>query len=291
MSAISRRSACPPTSRCSRRTWSATGAADRRASPRTPRTIALAAVEAIDLILRGVRGARAVLRHPAGPRSGPAHVHHWGHGLSPLRAPQSPPRAQGRSRVRPSTPPTRSWRAPTARRPSSTPDRDAGLARGPAARRPPDVYSCTQAMYFSMGVRRGPPRRAAQPLQFVGGTVGGGFGGKVDTATEPICALLAIKSQKPVKWRFTREEEFLASSTRAPWHVEMAGRGDRADGWLLGPPVADAARLGRLLALLALRGHEALVPPRGAYTIPTMSFDGFVVCTNRVPPPPCAASA
>ena len=53
-------------------------------------------------------------------------------------------------------------------------------------------------------------------LKLVGGTVGGGFGGKVDTATETMCALLAMKSGRPVKWRWTREEEFLCSSTRAP---------------------------------------------------------------------------
>ena len=59
-------------------------------------------------------------------------------------------------------------------------------------------------------------------LKLVGGTVGGGFGGKVDTATETITALLALKSGRPVKWRWTREEEFLCSSTRAPWHMEIA---------------------------------------------------------------------
>ena len=70
-------------------------------------------------------------------------------------------------------------------------------------------------------------------LKFVGGTVGGGFGGKVDTATETICALLALKARRPVKWRWTREEEFLVSSTRAPWHIEIADAVTK-DGWILG---------------------------------------------------------
>ena len=83
------------------------------------------------------------------------------------------------------------------------------------------IYSCTQAMYFSMGVVAAHLQWPLNKLKFVGGTVGGGFGGKVDTATETICALLAIQAQRPVKWRFTREEEFLTSSTRAPWHIEI----------------------------------------------------------------------
>src|SRR5207237_9245303 len=84
------------------------------------------------------------------------------------------------------------------------------------------VYSCTQAMYFSMGVVAAHLQWPLNKLKFVGGTVGGGFGGKVDTASETVCALLALKAKRPVKWRWTREEEFLASSTRAPWHMEIA---------------------------------------------------------------------
>src|SRR3954466_8694420 len=50
------------------------------------------------------------------------------------------------------------------------------------------IYSCTQAMYFSMGVVAAHLQWPLNKLKFVGGTVGGGFGGKVDTATETICA-------------------------------------------------------------------------------------------------------
>ena len=57
------------------------------------------------------------------------------------------------------------------------------------------IYSCTQAMYFSMGVVAAHLQWPLNKLKFVGGTVGGGFGGKVDTATETICALLAIQAQ------------------------------------------------------------------------------------------------
>ena len=59
------------------------------------------------------------------------------------------------------------------------------------------IYSCTQAMYFSMGVVAAHLQWPLNKLKFVGGTVGGGFGGKVDTATETICALLALKAQTP----------------------------------------------------------------------------------------------
>jgi len=144
------------------------------------------------------------------------------------------------------------------------------------------IYSCTQAMYFSMGVVAAHLEWPLNKLKFVGGTVGGGFGGKVDTATETVCALLAIKAQKPVKWRFTREEEFLASSTRAPWHIEIQDAVTK-DGWILGRrtlTLHDAGAYSRF-SPYGLTKHA--FHHTGAYTIPAVRFDGFVVFTNRVP--------
>ena len=144
------------------------------------------------------------------------------------------------------------------------------------------VYSCTQAMYFSMGVVAAHLEWPLNKLRFVGGTVGGGFGGKVDTATETICALLAIKSQKPVKWRFTREEEFLASSTRAPWHIEIQDAVS-ADGWILGRRTLTLHDSGAYSRFSPYGLTKHAFHHTGAYTIPAVSFDGFVVYSNRVP--------
>lgn len=44
--------------------------------------------------------------------------------------------------------------------------------------------------------------------------VGGGFGGKVDATVEPFCALLARKSERPVKLVNTRREEFISGNPR-----------------------------------------------------------------------------
>jgi len=144
------------------------------------------------------------------------------------------------------------------------------------------IYSCTQALYFSMGVVAAHLEVPLNRLKFVGGTVGGGFGGKVDTATETICSLLALKCGRPVKWRWTREEEFLCSSTRAPWHMEVADA-VTSDGWLLGRKMItlhDAGAYARF-SPYGLTKHS--FHHTGAYTIPNLHFDGYVVFTNRVP--------
>jgi CO/xanthine dehydrogenase Mo-binding subunit len=144
------------------------------------------------------------------------------------------------------------------------------------------IYSCTQAMYFSLGVVSAHLEWPLNKIKFVGGTVGGGFGGKVDTATETVCALLAIKSQKPVKWRFTREEEFLASSTRAPWHVEIKDAVSK-DGWILGRRTLTLHDSGAYSRFSPYGLTKHAFHHTGAYTIPAVTFDGFVVYSNRVP--------
>jgi CO/xanthine dehydrogenase Mo-binding subunit len=144
------------------------------------------------------------------------------------------------------------------------------------------LYSCTQAMYFSMGVVAAHLQWPLNKLKFVGGTVGGGFGGKVDTATDTICALLALKANRPVKWRWTREEEFLASSTRAPWHMEIADAVS-SDGWLLGRKMTTLHDSGAYTRFSSYGVTKHSFHHTGAYTIPNLRFDGYVVYTNRTP--------
>jgi CO/xanthine dehydrogenase Mo-binding subunit len=144
------------------------------------------------------------------------------------------------------------------------------------------IYSCTQAMYFSMGVVAAHLQVPLNKLKFIGGTVGGGFGGKVDTATDTVCALLALKSRRPVKWRWTREEEFLASSTRAPWHIEIADA-VTSDGWILGRRMLTLHDAGAYSRFSPYGLTKHAFHHTGAYTIPNLRFDGYVAYTNRVP--------
>ncbi len=144
------------------------------------------------------------------------------------------------------------------------------------------IYSCTQAMYFSLGVVAAHLQLPLNRIKLIGGTVGGGFGGKVDTASETISAVLALKAERPVKWRWTREEEFLASSTRAPWHIELEDA-VTSDGWILGRRMVTLHDSGAYSRFSPYGLTKHAFHHTGAYTIPNLKFDGFVVYTNRVP--------
>jgi CO/xanthine dehydrogenase Mo-binding subunit len=144
------------------------------------------------------------------------------------------------------------------------------------------IYSCTQALYFSMGVVAAHLQWPLNKLKFVGGTVGGGFGGKVDTATETICALLALKSGRPTKWRWTREEEFLCSSTRAAWHIEITDAVTN-DGWILGRKTLTLHDAGAYARFSPYGVTKHSFHHTGAYSIPNLHFDGYCIFTNRPP--------
>ncbi|MCY4663784.1 MAG: molybdopterin-dependent oxidoreductase, partial [Acidimicrobiaceae bacterium] len=144
------------------------------------------------------------------------------------------------------------------------------------------IHTCTQAMYFSLGVVCSHLQLPMSQVKMVGGTVGGGFGGKVDTASDTLTALAAQKSERPVKWRWTREEEMLASGNRGPWHMEIIDAVS-SDGWILGRKmltIHDAGAYGRF-SVYGVTKHS--FHHTGAYTIPNLHFDGYVVFTNRIP--------
>jgi len=83
-------------------------------------------------------------------------------------------------------------------------------------------------------------------IKYIGGTVGGGFGGKGELHADPIAALLALKTGKPCKWRWTREEEMLYSLRSGSYHMRFR------DG---------VKRDGRIVARFVESIHDA-----GAYT-------------------------
>ena len=144
------------------------------------------------------------------------------------------------------------------------------------------VHTCTQAMYFTMGVLAEHLQRAPGSIKLVGGTVGGGFGGKVDSATEPLAAVLALKARRPVRWVFTREEEMLCGSVRASWHVEIADAVTK-DGWILGRKVLTLHDAGGYTRFSSYGATKHSFHLAGAYTVPALRTRAYVVWTNHVP--------
>ncbi|HKU96600.1 MAG TPA: xanthine dehydrogenase family protein molybdopterin-binding subunit [Vineibacter sp.] len=111
--------------------------------------------------------------------------------------------------------------------------------------------------------------------------VGGAFGGKSDVTVQPLAALLAVRTRRPVKLVLSRDDDFMMMRTRHPATIWMK-TGAMADGRL----VARAARVtldGGAYAedSSAVLGFALLIA-RGPYRIDHIRMEGQVAYTNRL---------
>jgi probable selenate reductase molybdenum-binding subunit len=60
-----------------------------------------------------------------------------------------------------------------------------------------------------------------QDIRVIKPRIGGGFGAKQEIILEEICAFVTLKTERPARLVFTREEEFVSSRTRHPMKVTV----------------------------------------------------------------------
>ncbi len=112
--------------------------------------------------------------------------------------------------------------------------------------------------------------------------VGGGFGGKQEMLSEDLVLFANIKLKRPVKWEFTREEQFIGASTR---HQMTTGvkLGATKEGLLTAIDVRVVSNTGAY----GNHGSETLAAslanPLTAYRCDNKRADGYAVYTNMMP--------
>ena len=134
------------------------------------------------------------------------------------------------------------------------------------------VYSNTQALYFTldnMALILGVP---FNKLRLVGGTVGGGFGGKVDVIVEPIAALGAMLTNRPVKYAYSRAEEMQVSSPRAAERLYIKD-GVMNDGRIVARKITLYVDAGAYCRHSTYGTTKAAAHMPGPYSIPNVHVD------------------
>ena len=144
------------------------------------------------------------------------------------------------------------------------------------------IHSNTQALYFTMDNTAIILKVPSNRLRLVGGTVGGGFGGKVDVITEPVTSIAAMKTGRPVKWRWTREEEFRRSSVRGACKMEYRD-GVMKDGRIVARKVRSLHDAGAYHRHSPYGVQKNMANLPGPYNIPNVWVDCYCVYTNRQP--------
>jgi CO/xanthine dehydrogenase Mo-binding subunit len=144
------------------------------------------------------------------------------------------------------------------------------------------IHSDTQACFFTLdntALILGAP---FGKLRVIGGTVGGGFGGKVDVIVEPIACLAAMATNRPVKFVYSRQEEMQVSSPRAAERIYVED-GVMADGRILARKVTLYVDAGAYSRHSPYGTTKAAAHMPGPYSIPNVWVDAHCVYTNRTP--------
>ncbi|GAA3207412.1 xanthine dehydrogenase family protein molybdopterin-binding subunit [Actinocorallia longicatena] len=144
------------------------------------------------------------------------------------------------------------------------------------------IHTNTQAAFFTLDNTALILDRPFTDLRVKGGTVGGGFGGKVDVMVEPLACIAATLTRRPVKFVYTREEEMQVSSPRAAERIYIKD-GVMDDGRIVARKImlyVDAGAYARHSPYGATKASAHLPGP---YTIPNVHADCHCVYTNRTP--------
>lgn len=143
-------------------------------------------------------------------------------------------------------------------------------------------YTNTQAMFFTLDNASIILQMPGHKLHMVGGTVGGGFGGKVDVTIEPIAILAAKLTGRPVSFIYSREEEMQISSPRAAEKLVIKD-GVMNDGRIVARQVTAYIDAGAYSRHSPYGAQKSAAHFPGPYTIPNVSVDSYCVYTNRTP--------
>ena len=117
-------------------------------------------------------------------------------------------------------------------------------------------------------------------IRVIGTEVGGNFGGKNEIRHEPVLALLAKKAGRPVKGRFTRVDEFVASTIRHPFIMDYK-TGVSKDGRILARKIRLVADGGAYGSFSETTIGKAAILAAGPYSVENVECEGYVVYTNK----------
>lgn len=130
--------------------------------------------------------------------------------------------------------------------------------------------------YFSRIGLKGKRIRVLNPI------VGGSFGTKLDTDIyEFICIQLALKTRRPVKIQFTREEEFMAMPPRQATRFTIEQGCDK-NGLLTFRKAEAILDNGAYTSWGATTPSVMMMPISSLYRVPNVSFNAVCVYTNNI---------
>ena len=144
------------------------------------------------------------------------------------------------------------------------------------------IRSSTQVPFLTRDVLCGLFGLPRDRVRVVCGRVGGGFGGKQEMLAEDLVALAVLRTGRPVRWEWTREENFAAATTRHPMAVTVR-IGARRDGTLTALALRVLSDTGAYGNHAGGVLHHACNESIAAYRCPNKGVEAYAAYTHTLP--------
>ncbi len=143
------------------------------------------------------------------------------------------------------------------------------------------LYSSTQVPFLYQRDMARALKMEPSRIRIIQPTIGGAFGSKLDMYPfEPICALLSMKTGRPVQITYDREEEFLASPTRQPMVIDLISGADEK-GRFTFREIKITKDNGAYTSWGATTPFVMMQAFSSLYQVPACFFDSHAVYTNN----------
>ncbi len=142
------------------------------------------------------------------------------------------------------------------------------------------IHTTSQCLAFQLRSLMAVFNRPLSKIRYIGGIVGGGFGGKNEIHTDHIAGVAALKFRKPIKYRETRREDLRYSTKRGAWAFHFKD-GVKKDGRLVARYVEHWHDSGAYNTFSSYGIEKGSMFLSGPFWIPNILIEGHCVLTNK----------
>lgn len=117
-------------------------------------------------------------------------------------------------------------------------------------------------------------------VRIIQAPTGGGFGGKLDVSVQVYIALLALRTKRPVRMVYTREESIVASTKRHPCVIYYKTAADK-QGKIIAVEATIIGDTGAYASYGPGTITRSAVHVTGPYEVPNVKVDAYTIYTNN----------
>ena len=142
------------------------------------------------------------------------------------------------------------------------------------------IHTTSQCLYYQLGPLCTILNLPMSKIRYIGGNVGGGFGGKNEIHADHVAGVAAIKFKRPMRYEWTRQEHMRYATKRGSWKFHYKD-GVTKDGRIVARQVEHWHDAGAFTTFSPYGVEKCSCFLSGPYNIPNIDIKGHCVYTNK----------